>query len=123
MTVREFLQKLGTEGLRNNLHGNVWVNALFADYKAPESSRYDIKGLPNWIITDVRFPNEAQAIKDKGGIVVRIDRPDNPTSPSNHSSEVALDNWDFDMNIVNESLEGLVETAKLILEQSGFYNK
>ena len=32
MTYREFLQKIGTEGLRNGLHENVWVNALFADY-------------------------------------------------------------------------------------------
>ena len=29
----------------------------------------------NWIITDVRFPNEAQAIKDRGGIVMRVNRP------------------------------------------------
>lgn len=28
----------------------------------------------NWIITDVRFPNEAEAIKRKGGIVLRVNR-------------------------------------------------
>ena len=33
MTYRDLLQKLGTEAMRNGLHENVWVNALFADYK------------------------------------------------------------------------------------------
>ncbi len=32
------------------------------------------KALPNWIITDVRFENEAQAILDKGGIIIRIEK-------------------------------------------------
>jgi cytidylate kinase len=32
MTVRELLQKIGTDCLRNNLHPDVWVNALMADY-------------------------------------------------------------------------------------------
>jgi len=29
MTCREFMQKMGTEGMRNGLHTNVWVNSLF----------------------------------------------------------------------------------------------
>lgn len=32
MTYREFLQRLGTEAMREGLHEEVWVNALFADY-------------------------------------------------------------------------------------------
>lgn len=32
MSVRDFLQALGTDSLRNNLHPNVWCNALFSDY-------------------------------------------------------------------------------------------
>lgn len=32
MSVREFLQKLGTEAMRNGLHVNAWCNALFSDY-------------------------------------------------------------------------------------------
>lgn len=30
---------------------------------------------PNWIITDLRFPNEPKAIEDKDGIIIRISRP------------------------------------------------
>lgn len=32
MSVRELLQKLGTEAMRDGLHENVWCNALFSDY-------------------------------------------------------------------------------------------
>ena len=92
MTVRDFLQKLGTDALRNGLHENVWVNALMADYT--EES--------NWIITDTRFPNEAQAIKDKGGIIIRIERPGHAPINS-HPSETGLDSWKFDYKIINNS--------------------
>jgi hypothetical protein len=58
MTVRDFLQILGTEGLRDGLHTNVWVNALMCTYD--EHS--------NWIITDMRFPNEMEAVEKRHDI-------------------------------------------------------
>lgn len=33
MTVRSLMQKVGTDCMRDNLHPDTWVNALFADYK------------------------------------------------------------------------------------------
>lgn len=102
MTVRDFLQKLGTEGLRTGLHENTWVNALMADYEGLYDMDTDRTTWPNWIITDTRFPNEAQAIKDAGGIVIRIDRP-GYTAVNAHPSETALDNWKFDHKIMNGS--------------------
>lgn len=33
MTGREFLQKLGTDAIRDRLHENAWVNALMSQYK------------------------------------------------------------------------------------------
>ncbi len=123
MSVRQLLQKLGTEGLRNGLHQNVWVNALFADYKKIPNHPPGGMGTngptyyPGWIITDVRFPNEAQAIKDRGGIMVRIDRPDNPLTPSTHESETALDDWEFDIRVVNNGRldESFMRYAESIL--------
>ena len=102
MTVREFLQKLGTEAVRNNLHTNAWVNATFADYETtyPVYDKERALVIPpttkKWIITDVRFPNEAQAIKDRGGVLIRVNRPGIPVGE--HPSEIALDDyygWDF----------------------------
>ena len=112
MSIREFLQKLGTDALRDGLHPNVWVNALMADYE-PESDKFvrlteegfeewQDGDLPNWIITDVRFPNEAQAIKDAGGIIIRVDRPGYKATNA-HISETALDDWNFDYKVQNGS--------------------
>jgi DNA polymerase III delta prime subunit len=121
MTVRDFLQKLGTDAMRMGLHDNVWVNALMADYKGTDLG--DWKGekvysenLPNWIITDVRFPNEAQAIKDRGGIIIRVTRPG--VEPINdHPSETGLDNWKFDYTLVNSSdIFDLKESTRSILK-------
>lgn len=84
LTPRKILQLLGTEAGRNIIHPNIWVNSLFADYTCGDCNRlncYDVEdtgqdicNFPNWIITDVRFPNEAKAIKDRGGIVIRVNR-------------------------------------------------
>ena len=120
-TVRELLQKLGTEAMRDGLHTNTWVNALFADYKL-QVGQYDGIAIrdsyPNWLITDVRFPNEAQAIKDRGGIVIRVNRPSKFTgdlSVALHPSETSLDNWEFDVNLENDSnIWDLIRKVKVL---------
>jgi hypothetical protein len=114
MTVREFLQKLGTDAIRDGLHKNAWVNALMADYKPRKMDQYKPS---NWIITDCRFPNEAEAIKERGGVIIRIDRPGiNPVNA--HPSETALDNWDFDYKIANVSdLVALRQSVEVLLNK------
>lgn len=115
MTVREFLQKLGTEAMRNGLHYNVWVNALFADYKPPKMSEYNPS---NWIITDLRFPNELEAVKQRNGIIIKIVRPTekNKTTARLHPSETSLDNVKFDYEIINDGeIIDLIEKVKTIL--------
>lgn len=118
MTVRDFLQKLGTDGLRDGLHVNTWVNALMADYQPLDYDRLtEAEILPNWIITDTRFPNEAQAIKDHGGIVIRVDRP-GVSAINAHPSETGLDQWDFDHKIMNGSdLVSLMFSVNTILKK------
>ena len=60
-----------------------------------------------WLITDTRFPNEADAIKERGGIVVRVDRG---LSTGDHPSETALDDYEFDYVIPNTgTIEELIE--------------
>jgi hypothetical protein len=119
MTVREFLQKLGTEAMREGLHTNVWVNALFADYKHSKTCNCK-KGcrcahdLPNWIITDMRFPNEMEAVVEKGGITIRVVRPGTVTGE--HPSEIALDGHTMHYEIINDgTIEDLVEKVREIL--------
>jgi len=123
MTYREFLQKLGTEAMRNGLHTNVWVNALFADYKAKwvptgdSVAKEDVsleKEYPNWIITDMRFPNEFDAVKSRGGITIRVNRPG--INLLDHPSETSLDTAEFDYVIENNSdIQSLIKKVKIIL--------
>jgi hypothetical protein len=115
MSVREFLQKLGTSALRDGLHENAWINALMADYNPVGDT---LLVYPNWIITDTRFPNEAEAIKKAGGIIIRIERPG--IDPVNlHTSETSLDNWDFDHVVVNDgSITDLTKKIKKVLKAS-----
>jgi hypothetical protein len=87
--VRDLLQRLGTECGRELISQNIWVDATF-NRMAPDS---------NYVISDMRFPNEASAILSRGGSLLRIVRPG--TGPANgHKSETALDDWEFD-TIVN----------------------
>jgi len=125
MTYREFLQKLGTEAMRDGLHTNVWVNALFADYK-PSAIRsadsfdletYDGK-YPNWIITDMRFPNEMEAVELREGVTIKVVRPG--TAVGTHPSETALDDAYFDHVISNDgTIEDLIEKVRQVLTIEG----
>ena len=115
-TVRKFLQVLGTEAMRDNLHTDVWLNALFADYTEDQ----------NWIITDVRFQNEADRIKEMGGLLIRINR-DTGVDSGSHPSETALDDYNgFDIHIDNNgSIDNLESHIKTMWENfiyaNGFY--
>lgn len=122
MTVRELLQKLATEACRNVIHEDIWVNALFTDYRTDNQVAYSgDTAFCNWIISDTRFSNEAKTIKDRGGIVVRINRAHSEgyipkPNPQAHSSETSLDNWAFDYTIDNSgSLEDLLERVREML--------
>jgi hypothetical protein len=124
ITYRELLQKLGTEAMRNVIHENVWVNALMADYKhEPTGTFYNNQGgqileLPNWVITDMRFPNEMDVVKARGGITIRVNRTNRWNKPQDieHASETALNNHEFDYVIDNNgSMSDLVDKVRTIL--------
>ena len=142
-TVRQLLQEVGTEAMRDVIHPNIWVNALFADYKKYFTSGDFVKSdgtsmelkYPNWIITDMRFPNELQAVKDRGGITIRVNRLKNidrlpfpslvkefaeyaNVDTQEHSSETALDNAEFDYVIENNgTIEELIKKVRQILNK------
>jgi len=91
VTVRQFLQHLGTECVRDLLGKDVWVDALLKDYD---------KTKHNWIITDCRFPNEFEGIQDKGGYTIKVTRK-GINAINAHPSETALDGYDFDGYVDN----------------------
>ena len=137
-TPRFLLQFIGTNLFRNQLHPEIWVNALMSKYKSYSIPIKDLgigKGFewgeiyPNWIITDLRFPNEMEAVKKKGGITIRVNRPCDicggsgyhkmscPVSKSGeHYSETAIDKSEFDYVVDNDSdIQSLIEKVKQIL--------
>lgn len=105
--VRRLLQRLGTEGGRDIMGENIWVDTAF------KRARLDGAGL---VITDVRFPNEAESIKARGGRVIRITRPG--VGPVNgHSSDNQMEEYPFDLELVNNgSIEALHTTMRLIAD-------
>lgn len=69
-----------------------------------------------FIITDMRFPNELKAVKDRGGITIRVERPG--LVESNHLSETSLDSATFDFIINNDgSIDDLLLSIKKILKK------
>ena len=67
-TPREALQKIGTECGRDVFHTDFWILAL--EKKLDKNK--------NYVITDVRFPNEMDWITKTGGFVFEIQRGNNP---------------------------------------------
>ena len=100
---RYLLQTLGTEWGRDLVDQDIWAKALLRNHIAslhmptlfPETIP-PVEVKPNWLITDVRFINEVEAIKKAGGIVIRVNRPVEFRNPDTHEDFLIskFDEWD-----------------------------
>jgi hypothetical protein len=89
--IRFLLQHFGSEVGRERFGESFWIDMAFRD----------IQPGAKIIVTDCRFPNEADRIREMGGQVWRITRPG--FGPGNdHASETALDDYPFDRFIAND---------------------
>lgn len=77
-TPRQMMQTVGTEWGRDMVHPELWLRSLL--HRIPASGA---------IISDVRFPNEARAILERGGVVIRLHR-EGYGSGDGHVSEKPL---------------------------------
>lgn len=98
LSAREVMQFVGTDIFRK-MQNDVWVNATLNKIKEEEPELA--------IISDCRFPNEVMAVKNAGGLVIKLMR--NPFN-SDHASETALDtnnfnHVNFDLVIFNQHLD------------------
>ncbi len=107
--VRSLLQRLGTEAGRELFGEDHWVNICFEQNLSANG----------WlVVSDVRFPNEADAIRNRGGKVYRVRRPG--YGPVNfHASETSLDDYEFDGYIENSGaiFPDLAEQVSTILRE------
>ena len=110
--VRLLLQNYGTN-VRRKDNENYWVDKWL--------NSIDIDS--NVVADDVRFLNEAKAVKDSGGIVIRITRPGN-ISNDKHISETEMDKIEPDYEIINSSDKEYLysEIKKIINGEEGREN-
>ncbi|MEV1109972.1 hypothetical protein AB0I95_15155 [Micromonospora sp. NPDC049751] len=90
--VRQVLQRIGTEAIRE-IDPYFWIRAVMDVVEA------DVRPV---VITDVRFHNEAEAIRRAGGLLVRVIRPGGDTTDP-HISETELIDRATDYEIHNDA--------------------
>lgn len=117
------LQLLGTEIFRRK-SPDIWVESVYHKLmdRKPKVA----------IITDVRFPNEAEFVQQMGGSLIKVERtaPDgtphrDPTRSETHPSESSLNEfkgWDFKILNVSGEPERLVDQVENILRQKGLWS-
>jgi hypothetical protein len=95
-SARHLMQTLGTEWGRQCVHPDVWVMIASKRISALHAAGHSV------VIDDCRFPNEASLIRELGGELWHVERPDATTS-TDHASEGALTDPElFTHRIVND---------------------
>ena len=121
ITPRWVLQNVGTEVFRNGFHDNIWIYSV--ERKLQENRHRNI------VVSDVRFPNEIEAIRKNGGHIVRVIRGPDPEwyetayhnminqkydmynkYPNVHVSEWAWIGQVFDYHLYNDASVELLES-------------
>lgn len=119
VTPRKFMQVVGTDMFRNCLDKDIWVRLLESRlYEQVYPSQIEClnkgskwKPCKIYFITDVRFPNEADAIRKHNGIVIKINREQHCSSAKDawrrHESEIVMDEITPDYVWNNDSKSAL----------------
>lgn len=118
---RRLLQTLGTEWGRGTLGDDIWIKNLFRRIDNYSKAMRDWNNKLGFVVTDVRFANEAQAIRERGGHIVEIVRPTPlagvPDEARQHSSEAGIPDELIDVQIVNDTdVAGLLARVDKAIE-------
>jgi hypothetical protein len=116
VTPRELLQVVGTDCFRDTVKGklpNISINSIWIHRTETEILKY--KDVQNIVVTDVRFPDEAELIKKHGGIIINISRTvAEDQNYTNHASETQ--NIQSDYTIQNDgNMEDLKQSIVNLL--------
>lgn len=103
---RVVLQLLGSEVCRY-FQDDIWVVQIKNILENPENKD------SNFVISDVRFDNEARMLRDVGGVILRIHRQG--ATSDGHVSEKGVSDKLIDYEINNTTLEDLyTQLSKLV---------
>lgn len=91
-SLRYLMQTLGTEWGRELVHPDIWV-------KLAECTLFSTG--ERMIISDVRFDNEAEFIRSKGGVILHVSRIDAPPV-AGHASEAGIRQSPLDLYVLND---------------------
>ena len=101
-TPREVMQTLGTEWGRDSVYSKIWL----------DSWERSICDLTYVVVEDLRYLNEAELVKNRGGEIWRIKRPDYQCN--GHISETEMEGIDPDLTIRNsgsvEELHAMIDS-------------
>lgn len=98
---RFMMQTLGTEWGRDTILADFWIKRAMREVNDLSWGRIPA------VISDVRFDNEAKVIREAGGYVIHLSRPDALVVAS-HPSEAGVTRHPTDFTIVNDgTLEDL----------------
>lgn len=95
---RELMQTLGTEWGRHQVHHQLWL--LLAEQNLAKLAQTQ-EWHAGFVISDVRFENEAHWLRERGGVVVHLRRPD-AAAVNPHVSESGIAVHDNDLILHNE---------------------
>lgn len=104
MTPRVAMQRVGTDLFRNQIDTNIWINNMKHRIEAQNG---------NVVVNDVRFSNEVKLIRDLGGTIIKVVRPNMPNNDK-HITEKPI--MDYDIEIIND---GTVQDLHNKLKQFG----
>lgn len=104
---RDVLQRVGVA--MRDVQENIWCEYVLKNI----SEGQDV------VISDVRFPNEVEMIKEYGGKIIRVNRLLEQEFGMDHISETALDKYEFDYSIDNNgTLDELYKRIDTIMGNS-----
>lgn len=108
-TLRHALQTLGTEWGRMSIDRELWIKAWKGHVVRVFESPLRVDGI---VVDDVRFPNEVEAIRDLGGDMWVVTRPEAERLP--HASEaMRLVDVEPDRVFVNDAgVDDLLQKAR-----------
>lgn len=115
-TPRKILQIIGTELFQYDIYRHIpemkggvpprelWINRfkLWFNRQIDPNLPIQQRVKTNVVVSDVRFPHEAKAIKELGGMLIKIYRPSEGNVIDGHASEQEMDGITFDYMIMND---------------------
>jgi len=105
---RKLMQQVGTDMFRTH-YPDIWIEAMKRHMTRNATRQF--------VVTDVRFPNEADAIRDLEGLLVRVTRTDQPENIDPHPSEryIGMIKADHEILAATGEIESLHKQIRILV--------